>query len=154
MELTVVNFFIGLQIKKMRYYLFHVATVMNLQILGRLIMNDSGIRKSAMVGGIMLIAGGLLGAAAALLLAPQSGRQTRRDISRYSRKVRRQAEDVVDDFAGNVHGMVETIGERAEDILAKGKDLAQEAKIELIKIIDEGQVKLEKQKARLAKIIG
>lgn len=107
-----------------------------------------------MVGGIMLIAGGLLGAAAALLLAPQSGRMTRRDISRYSRKVRRQAEDVVDDFAGNVHGMVESISERAEDILDKGKDLAHEAKVELIKIIDDGQAKLEKQKARLAKIIG
>jgi len=120
----------------------------------RLLMDDCGIKKSAMVGGIMLIAGGLLGAAAALLYAPQSGRQTRRDISRYSRKVRREAEDIVDDFAGNVHGMVETIGERAEDILDRGKDLAHEAKVELIKIIDEGQAKLEKQKVRLAKIIG
>ena len=117
-------------------------------------MNDCEIRKDAMVGGIMLIAGGLLGAAVALLFAPQSGRQTRRDISRYSRKVRREAEDIVDDFAGNVHGMVEAIGERAEDILDRGKDLAHDAKIELIKIIDEGQAKLEKQKARLAKIIG
>lgn len=117
-------------------------------------MSESEIRKSVMVGGIMLIAGGLLGAAAALLYAPQSGRQTRRDISRYSRKVRRQTEDIVDDFAGNVHGMVETIGERAEDILDKGKDLAHEAKVELIKIIDEGQARLEKQKERLAKIIG
>lgn len=117
-------------------------------------MNDSEIKKSAMVGGIMLIAGGLLGAAAALLYAPQSGRQTRRDIARYGRKVRREAEDIVDDFAGNVHGMIEKIGERAEDILDKGKDLAQDAKIELIKVIDEGQAKLEKQKTRLAKIIG
>jgi len=117
-------------------------------------MSDSEIRKSVTVGGIMLIAGGLLGAAAALLYAPQSGRQTRRDIARYSRKVRRQAEDIVDDFADNVHGMVETIGERAEDILDKGKDLAHEAKVELIKIIDEGQARLEKQKERLAKIIG
>lgn len=117
-------------------------------------MSDCDIRKSAMVGGIMLVAGGLLGAAAALLYAPQSGKQTRRDIARYSRKVRREAEDIVDDFAGNVHGMVENIGERAEDILDKGKDLAHEAKVELIKIIDEGQAKLEKQKARLAKIIG
>ena len=83
----------------------------------------------------------------------QAGRR-RRDIARYSRKVSRQAEDIVDDFAGNVHGMVETIGERAEDILDRGKDLAHEAKVELIKIIDEGQAKLEKQKARLAKIIG
>jgi len=117
-------------------------------------MSDSENRNSAVVGSIMLVAGGLLGAAAALLFAPQSGRQTRRDIARYSRKVSRQAEDIVDDFAGNVHGMVEAIGERAEDILDRGKDLAHEAKVELIKIIDEGQAKLEKQKARLAKIIG
>jgi len=117
-------------------------------------MNDCELKKSAVVGSIMLIAGGLLGAAAALLYAPQSGRQTRRDIARYSRKIKREAEDIVDDFAGNVHGMVETIGERAEDILDQGKDLAHEAKLELIKIIDQGQAKLEKQKARLAKIIG
>jgi len=117
-------------------------------------MSDSESRNSAVVGSIMLVAGGLLGAAAALLFAPQSGRQTRRDIARYSRKVSRQTEDIVDDFAGNVHGMVEAIGERAEDILDRGKDLAHEAKVELIKIIDEGQAKLEKQKARLAKIIG
>lgn len=117
-------------------------------------MSDCDLRKSAMLGGLMLVAGGLLGAAAALLYAPQSGRQTRRDLARYGRKIRREAENVVDDFAGNVHGMVESIGERAEDILDRGKDLAHDAKVELINIIDEGQARLEKQKARLAKIIG
>lgn len=117
-------------------------------------MSESDIRKNAMVGGIMLVAGGLLGAAVALLYAPQSGKQTRRDIVRYSRKARRQAEDIVDDFAGNVHGMVDSIGDKAEDILDKGKDLAHEAKLELVKILDEGQARLEKQKERLSKIIG
>ncbi len=117
-------------------------------------MGDCNIKKNAMVGGILLVAGGLVGAGVALLFAPQSGRQTRRDISRYSRKVRRQAEDIVDDFAGNVHGMVESIGERAEDILDRGKDMAHEAKLDLIKVIEEGQGRLEKQKARLAKLIG
>lgn len=117
-------------------------------------MGDCNVKKSAMVGGILLVAGGLVGAGVALLFAPQSGRQTRRDINRYSRKIRRQAEDIVDDFAGNVQGMVESIGERAEDILDKGKDMAHEAKLDLIKVIDEGQAKLEKQKARLAKLIG
>lgn len=117
-------------------------------------MSESDIRKNAMVGGIMLVAGGLLGAAVALLYAPQSGKQTRRDIVRYSRKARRQAEDIVDDFAGNVHGLMDSIGDKAEDILDKGKDLAHEAKLELVKILDEGQARLEKQKERLTKIIG
>jgi gas vesicle protein len=117
-------------------------------------MSENELKRNAMAGGVLLLAGGLLGAAAALLLAPQSGRQTRRDIARYSRKVRRQAEDIVDDFAGSVHGMVEQIGEQAEDILDKGKDLAQEAKKDLLKVIDEGQAKLAKQKERLARMIG
>lgn len=117
-------------------------------------MGDCDIRKNAMVGGILLVAGGLVGAGVALLYAPQSGRQTRRDIVRYSRKARREAENIVDDFAGNVHGMVESIGERAEDILDKGKDLAHDAKADLLRVFDEGQAKLEKQKQRLAKLIG
>jgi len=117
-------------------------------------MGECDMKKSAMLGGILLVAGGLVGAGVALLYAPQSGRQTRRDIARYSRKVRRQAEDIVDEFAGNVHGMVESIGERAEDILDRGKDMAHDAKLDLLKVIDEGQARLEKQKSRLAKLIG
>lgn len=117
-------------------------------------MGECDMKKSATLGGILLVAGGLVGAGVALLYAPQSGRQTRRDIARYSRKVRRQAEDIVDEFAGNVQGMVESIGERAEDILDRGKDMAHDAKLDLLKVIDEGQAKLEKQKSRLAKLIG
>jgi len=117
-------------------------------------MEDNGLKNNVMIGGIMLVAGGVLGAAVALLYAPQSGRQTRRDVVRYSRKVRRQAENIIDDFAGNVHGMVESISERSEEILDKGKDLAHEAKMDLLKVIDEGQARLEKQKERLAKLIG
>jgi gas vesicle protein len=117
-------------------------------------MDENQIKRNVMVGGIMLMAGGLLGAAVALLYAPQSGKKTRRDITRYSRKVRREAEDIVDDFAGKVQGMVETVGEHAEEILEKGKDLAHDAKKDLIRAIDEGQAALERQKARLTKIIG
>jgi len=117
-------------------------------------MGECDMKKNATLGGVLLVAGGLIGAGVALLFAPQSGRQTRRDIGRYSRKVRRQAEDIVDEFAGNVHGMVESIGERAEDILDRGKDMAHDAKLDLLKVIDEGQARLEKQKSRLAKLIG
>src|SRR5690242_17347736 len=117
-------------------------------------MSECDIRKNAMVGGLMLIAGGLFGAVVAFLYEPQSGKQPRRDLTRYRRKLSKQAEDIVDDFAGNVHGMMDSIGEKAEDILDKGKDLAHEAKVELVRILDEGQATLEKQKQRLSKIIG
>jgi gas vesicle protein len=110
--------------------------------------------NSALVGALMLVAGGIIGAGVALLFAPQSGKKTRRDISRYSKKVRRQTEDVIDEFSGNVQGMVESVGEKAEDILDKGKDLAYEAKKDLLRAIEEGQAKLEKQRSRLSKLIG
>lgn len=117
-------------------------------------MEDNRLKNSVIIGGIMLVAGGLLGAAVSLLYAPQSGKRTRRDIARYSRKVRCKAEDIVDEFAGNVNGMVETISEQAEDIFDKGKVLARETKMDLLKVIDEGQARLGKQKERLAKLIG
>jgi len=110
--------------------------------------------NSATVGALMLVAGGIIGAGLALLFAPQSGERTRKDIVRYSRKVRRKAEGVVDDFADTVSEMVDTVSEKAEDILDKGKDMAYEAKKELVKVIEEGQQKLEKQRARLVKLVG
>lgn len=117
-------------------------------------MGECNIRKNAMIGGILLVAGGLVGAGVALLFAPQSGQKTRRDIARYSRKVKRKAEDVVDEFAGNLHDVMDSMGERAEEILDKGKDLAQDAKTDLLKAFDEGQAKLARQKERLSKLIG
>ncbi len=110
--------------------------------------------NSALVGALMLVAGGIIGAGVALLFAPQSGKATRRDIARYTKKVRRKAEGVVDDFTGTVSDMVEAVGEKASEILDRGKDLALDAKQDLLKAIEEGQDKLEKQKRRLAKLIG
>ena len=110
--------------------------------------------NSATVGALMLVAGGIIGAGLALLFAPQSGERTRKDIVRYSRKVRRKAEGVVDDFADTVSEMVDTVSEKAEDILDKGKDMAYEAKKDLVKAIEQGQEKLEKQRAKLVKMVG
>jgi len=50
--------------------------------------------------------------------------------------------------------MVESAGETAEDILDKGKDLADEAKKDILRAFEKGQEKLEKQRARLARLIG
>jgi gas vesicle protein len=116
------------------------------------IMSDNN--NNAMVGALLLVAGGVIGAGVALLYAPQSGERTRKDITRYARKVRRKAEGVVDEFADTVSEMVETVAEKAEDILEKGKDMAYEAKKELVKVIEDGQVQLEKQRAKLVKLVG
>ncbi len=110
--------------------------------------------NNAMVGALMLLAGGLLGAGVALLFAPQSGKRTRKDIVRYAKKTRQQAEEMVDDFSDSIADMVEAVGEKASDLIHSGQDLAHGAKKELMSAIEEGQAKLEKQRARLTKLVG
>lgn len=110
--------------------------------------------NSIKAGALMLIAGGLLGAGVALLFAPQSGKKTRKDISRFAKKSKHRAEEIIDDFSDNVSDMVDSLSDKATDILDQGKDMAYDAKKKLLKAIEEGQDKLEKQRARLSKLIG
>jgi gas vesicle protein len=105
--------------------------------------------NGAFTGTLLLTAGACLGAGVALLLAPQSGKGTRKDIFRYGKKARKEVEDLAD----TVYGVVDAVGDTAEDIIGKGKGLAHGAKKELIGAISDGQKKLERQKARLEKLI-
>jgi len=78
-------------------------------------------RNSGGVGGFLL--GVAIGAAAALLLAPQSGAATRRDIKRSARRARRAAEDV----AGDITTRVNDTFEQARGRVEHGIDTARQA---------------------------
>ena len=80
---------------------------------------------NVMMGALLVLAGAILGAGAALLVAPQSGRQTRRDIARYARKTGRKLEGVAGEVAESVAGMADAVEEKAEELLQKGKDLSR-----------------------------
>lgn len=110
--------------------------------------------NNAMVGALMLVAGGIIGAGVALLFAPQSGERTRRDITRYAKKTKHKVEDVVDELTDSISDMADTVGDKVADIVDRGKDLAYDAKRGLVKAIEEGQEKLEKQRVKLTKLVG
>ena len=57
-------------------------------------------RQSAGIGPLLI--GLALGAGAALLFAPQSGEDTRRDIKRRARRAQEAAQDFVEDMSGTV----------------------------------------------------
>lgn len=97
----------------------------------------------ALKAALWLGSGAVIGAGAALLLARRPGRETRKDIARFAKKAERGAEGIVEDFSDAMGG-----------ILDRGKDIALEAKRELRKTIDEAQGTLEKQRMRLAKLVG
>ena len=83
-------------------------------------------RHSGGVGSFIL--GVAIGAAAALLLAPQSGAATRRDLRRGARRARRAAQDL----AGDIQGRVTDTFDQARERVETGIDVAKQA-IELKK---------------------
>src|SRR6185369_3419564 len=101
---------------------------------------------------LLLIAGGVIGAGIALLLAPQSGERTRKDILRCTKKARNRADEVVDDLTANVSNLVEAISEKTDDLLEKGKDVTGGARKDLIRLIEEGASKLEKFRTILSRM--
>ncbi len=108
--------------------------------------------KKVAAAALLIFAGGVIGAGLALLFAPQSGSRTRKDILRYSKKVRNRADEVVDDLASNVNNMVETIGEKTDELVEKGRDVAGGARKDLIRLIEEGASKLEKFRTILSRM--
>lgn len=108
--------------------------------------------KKIAAAALLVFAGGVIGAGLALLFAPQSGSKTRKDITRYSKKVRNRVDEVADDLAANVSNLVETIGEKTDDLLEKGKDAAGSASKDLIRLIEEGAAKLEKFRTLLSRM--
>jgi gas vesicle protein len=108
--------------------------------------------KKAAAAALLILAGGIVGAGVALLLAPQSGQRTRKDIARYARKTKNRANDVVDDLSATVSDLVETLGEKTDDLLDKGKDVAGSARKEVIRLIEEGAASLEKFRTKLSRM--
>ncbi len=107
-----------------------------------------------MMGALLVLAGAVLGAGVALLVAPQSGRETRKDIVRQAKKARRKVEGAAGDFADSVSGMVDTIELKSEALIEQGKDLAKDSKEAVLEAVEEGQKRLGRQRDRLAGLLG
>lgn len=108
--------------------------------------------KKVAAAALLLVAGGIIGAGMALLMAPQSGERTRRDITRYARKVKTRTEDAVEDLSDTVNDLVEAVGDKTDELLEKGKDVAGSARKDLIRLIEEGASRLEKFRTRLSRM--
>ena len=108
---------------------------------------------NVMAGALLLVAGAILGAGAALLLAPQSGRETRRDIARYARKTGRKLEGAAGEIAESVADLAGAVEEKAEELVEMGKDLSRESREAVLAALNEGQERLGRQRDRLAKLL-
>ena len=111
---------------------------------------DDDLKK---IAGAFVI-GGAIGAIIALLYAPKSGKQTRKDISKTARRVKRETVDLVDDTIDNIHDFAGDIKDKVTDIIDRGKDLSDSAKKDVIKNLEQGQKAIEKQKKRIVSALG
>jgi len=78
-----------------------------------------------------LITGAAVGAAVALVLAPKSGAQTRRDIRRFSKK----AMDQFDDLQSDVRDQISEGYDHVLQVFDNVKDYVEERKTRLNKMI-------------------
>jgi len=108
--------------------------------------------KKLVAASLLMLAGGIVGAGVALLLAPQSGQRTRKDILRYAKKTKNRAGDVVDDLADTVSDLVDSLGDKTDDLLEKGKGVAGSARKDLIRLIEEGASRLEQFRTKLSRM--
>ncbi len=106
--------------------------------------------QTATVGALMLIAGGIIGAGLGLLFAPQSGKKTRRQITRYAGQVVDDTEELIRDSTRSVNDMVEDLGERTSRLAARGGDVAEDWRKTFLNTLDRGQKSLERQRRKLS----
>ncbi|MCZ8204898.1 YtxH domain-containing protein [Gemmatimonas sp.] len=79
------------------------------------------IEKDSSNGVGLLLLGLALGAGAALLFAPASGRETRERISREARRAARRAKDVTDEFGDKLAGQVERARSGVDERLGRAR---------------------------------
>lgn len=101
-------------------------------------MKEEGYSSGSMLLSFLL--GGVVGAGLALLLAPQSGRETRQKIKELAEDVKDKATGYIDEAKNKVTGVVDG-----------GRGYYEEKKSIVKSAIEAGKEAYEKEKERLSK---
>jgi gas vesicle protein len=104
-------------------------------------------KRSGGIGSFLL--GLAVGAGIALLLAPQSGAETRRGLTRTARKVRRAAEGAVGDVTDRVSETFENARQRVEDKLDQARTAIEIKREQVERAVVAGREAAEQARADL-----
>lgn len=89
---------------------------------------------------LAFLLGGITGAAVALLLAPESGLDTRKKIKDFAGDMKDKVRDYADDVKGKVASTID-----------RSKDFYEEKKSSITKAVEAGREAYDKEKERLSK---
>jgi gas vesicle protein len=91
----------------------------------------------------VLITGALLGAGIALLVAPQSGRKTRRDIRHFAETVGNKAEAARLALQHSIDTIIDDVEEKLQDGLARGMDWTDGKIVDLRRALEAARKSIE-----------
>ena len=98
-------------------------------------MSDKGGEFGSFVAGFLL--GGLIGAGAALLLAPQSGEETREQIRQKGVDLQGKAEETMAEARQKVEAVTADVKRRAEDLQQQSRVILEEGQKHLAQVAEE-----------------
>lgn len=90
-------------------------------------MSEQGSGMDFLAG---LVAGGLIGAAVALLIAPQSGEETRAQLREKSEELKNTASESIADSRVKADAIIADARTRAENIMADARTKAEEIQVQ------------------------
>lgn len=96
--------------------------------------------------------GGLIGAAAALLYAPKSGEETRREIKKRAKELKKKTVRAAEDLYEEIEELSDTLKRKIEELKQKGQDLSEDARKEVLAQIDKLSKVVEEKKRKLLEI--
>jgi gas vesicle protein len=112
-------------------------------------MSQIDIKKAAG----FLLAGAAVGAGIALLYAPQSGAQTKKDIRRFARNTVDRLDGFQADIQDHVADWVDDISGTLKDGVARGKKLGEDGCAKVLKSFDNAKQFVEDGKSRVEHMI-
>jgi len=101
---------------------------------------------------MLMIFGAFVGASVALLFAPQSGKKTRKELGRVGKKVGGRAQKFVGEIADSMDDVLGDILEYSQDGLKKGKRLSDQARGEILDVLEAGKKYIEDERNKLEKV--
>jgi gas vesicle protein len=110
-------------------------------------MSDRDNDFGAFISGFVI--GGLVGAAVALLLAPQSGEETRTKIRQRGIELRDQVEETAAEARARAEQLAQEARIRAEDLQKRGQAVYDEQRSKLEKAIEAGKKAAQRKRSEI-----
>jgi gas vesicle protein len=88
---------------------------------------------------LALVVGALAGASIALLLAPQSGEKTRRDIRRLGKKALDKTQSIREDLSNSIEDFADGVWEKVQEVLDRGREWTQKSVSDLERALEAGK---------------